>query len=182
MARRRKERSRNQLYDEQSTFGLRHSPVLVCVAVRDPPRFSPCAASGKTSGEILLPERLESSPTLFRSPMLKHGTVMRRRLVQYTTARHYGTGTRKPDQLRHPAFQDLEERLSPLPCFRTRAEHCVKVLYEPREFYQSLLVSLSTFNIRPFLFVTHVLARTGQDQECKEENIHSIPLRRKGGN
>ncbi|GAA5882780.1 hypothetical protein JCM16303_002453 [Sporobolomyces ruberrimus] len=88
--------------------------------------------------------------------MLKHGTVMRRRLVQYTTARQYGTGTRKPDQLRHPAFQDLEERLSPLPCFRTRAEHCVKVLYEPREFYQSLLDKIRNAKRRIFIASLYV--------------------------
>lgn len=156
----------------------------LCVLPCEIPRvFLRVRQAGRRRVKFFFPNVSNHLRLCFRSPMLKHGTVMRRRLVQYTTARHYGTGTRKPDQLRHPAFQDLEERLSPLPCFRTRAEHCVKVLYEPSEFYQSLLVSaLSTFNIRPFLFVTHVLARTGQDQECKEENIHCIPLRRKGGN
>lgn len=40
---------------------------------------------------------------------------------------------------RHPAFADLGAALTELPRFRTRGE-AVRVLYEPREFYETLLV------------------------------------------
>ena len=42
---------------------------------------------------------------------------------------------------RHPAFADLGAALTDLPRFRTRGED-VRVLYEPAEFYEALLVSL----------------------------------------
>ena len=90
--------------------------------------------------------------------MLKHGSsvgVLARSGVRpVARTRNASTRAVRPDpapSLRHPAFQDLEDRLGRLPCFRARAHDCVKVLYEPQEFYQSLLVSvhlaLSTFNI-----------------------------------
>jgi len=66
------------------------------------------------------------------------------RRICFNTVRSYSHksgNSAHPDHLSHPAFSDLETSLAPLPCFRTRAESCVKVLYEPQEFYQRLLVS-----------------------------------------
>lgn len=81
--------------------------------------------------------------------MLKHGSsvgVLARSGVRpVARTRNASTRAVRPDpapSLRHPAFQDLEDRLGRLPCFRARAHDCVKVLYEPQEFYQSLLVSV----------------------------------------
>lgn len=41
---------------------------------------------------------------------------------------------------RHPAFADLGAALTSLPRFRTRGED-IRVIYEPTEFYRTLLVS-----------------------------------------
>lgn len=42
---------------------------------------------------------------------------------------------------RHPAFKHFAENLAPLPEFRTRGRD-VRILYDPADFYQSLLVRL----------------------------------------
>jgi hypothetical protein len=43
---------------------------------------------------------------------------------------------------RHPAFQDLSSSLQALPEFRTRGDD-VRVIYEPTDFYATLLVRSS---------------------------------------
>ncbi|GAA5956397.1 hypothetical protein JCM3765_005650 [Sporobolomyces pararoseus] len=101
--------------------------------------------------------------------MLKHGPLSFCSLVPLRTPRPRirtlsssswtsasSSSATRSDQLRHPAFQDLEERLEPLPCFRTRAEHCVKVLYEPKEFYQRLLHKIRNAKRRIFIASLYV--------------------------
>ncbi|GAA5964590.1 hypothetical protein JCM21900_002651 [Sporobolomyces salmonicolor] len=58
--------------------------------------------------------------------------------------------------LPHPAFADLEDRLDGLPCFRTRSEDCVRVLYEPREFYARLLEKIKSARRRIFIASLYV--------------------------
>lgn len=51
-------------------------------------------------------------------------------------------GGRLLEQPRHPAFQDLSDSLVQLPEFPARADD-VRIIYSPKDFYQTLLVSLS---------------------------------------
>ncbi|GAA6025151.1 hypothetical protein JCM11491_000233, partial [Sporobolomyces phaffii] len=86
--------------------------------------------------------------------MLKHGTLTASRRLASARGRPYSRSAER--QVRHPAFADLEDRLGPLPCFRTRAEHCVKVLYEPREFYARLLHKIRNATKRVFIASLYV--------------------------
>ncbi|GAA5910576.1 CDP-diacylglycerol--glycerol-3-phosphate 3-phosphatidyltransferase [Sporobolomyces salmoneus] len=111
--------------------------------------------------------------------MLKHGTLRqftRRSLLAQPTRRSTSSTTTsaavRPDQ-GHPAFQDLEERLEPLPCFRTRAQECVKVLYEPQEFYQRLLHKIR--NAKRTIFIASLYV--GKEEKELISTLHDA-LRR----
>ncbi|GAA5981145.1 hypothetical protein JCM11641_003126 [Rhodosporidiobolus odoratus] len=61
-----------------------------------------------------------------------------------------------PEHLRHPTFAHLESNLSTLPCFPTRGEDCVNVLYSPAEFYRTLLDKIRHAKERIFLASLYV--------------------------
>ncbi|GAA5923723.1 CDP-diacylglycerol--glycerol-3-phosphate 3-phosphatidyltransferase [Sporobolomyces koalae] len=92
--------------------------------------------------------------------------------IRPTGSRAYSSSTSTSsaaaDHLRHPAFADLEERLSPLPCFRTRAQECVKVLHEPKQFYASLLNKIANAKRRIFIASLYV----GKEETELVETLH----------
>ncbi|GAA5841699.1 hypothetical protein JCM11251_007059 [Rhodosporidiobolus azoricus] len=61
-----------------------------------------------------------------------------------------------PEHLRHPAFRETEDNLASLPLFPTRGREHVKVLYEPREFYETLLDRIKHAKRRIFIASLYV--------------------------
>ncbi|GAA6064114.1 hypothetical protein JCM10212_002491, partial [Sporobolomyces blumeae] len=108
-----------------------------------------------TAWSTRVPFRLGSSSSL---PRFRSTTT--------TTSQHKIAA----DHLRHPAFADLEDRLAEeLPCFRTRADECVRVLYEPREFYHTLIDKISNAKRRIFLASLYV----GKEETQLVSTLHS---------
>ncbi|GAA5912159.1 hypothetical protein JCM6882_003070 [Rhodosporidiobolus microsporus] len=61
-----------------------------------------------------------------------------------------------PEHLRHPAFRETEDNLAALPCFPTRGREHVRVLYEPSEFYATLLDRIKHARRRIFIASLYV--------------------------
>lgn len=80
---------------------------------------------------------------------------------------------------RHPAFKVLASELATLPSFRTRGRD-VRILYEPSDFYATLLVSCYGWEAagRRELTRTHVAA---PDRERSAAHLHRVTVRWQGG-
>lgn len=91
--------------------------------------------------------RLASTPSastwLLKSslnrPAAEIGTSFSAPTPRPNARRSFAGGAWRIVRPRHPAFADLGAALTDLPRFRTRGED-VRVLYEPSEFYEALLV------------------------------------------
>ncbi|BGP12216.1 hypothetical protein JCM10213_007472 [Rhodosporidiobolus nylandii] len=84
---------------------------------------------------------------------------LRRALTSTSAARPRPPRKPPAEHLRHPAFLDLEHSLSSgggLPAFQTRGEKHVKVLYQPRQFYRTLLEKIRGAKRRIFLASLYV--------------------------
>lgn len=80
---------------------------------------------------------------------------------------------------RNPSFHDLAGDLKGLPAFKTRGED-VRVIYEPVEFYQTLLVSISNKSISLEVGLTEV-ERAASDLDGEAENLYRVFVYWQGG-
>ncbi|GAA6041561.1 hypothetical protein JCM8097_004265 [Rhodosporidiobolus ruineniae] len=74
-----------------------------------------------------------------------------------------------PEHLRHPLFAHLEDTLAVLPTFPTRGAEHVHVLYEPSQFYQTLLDRIRTAQRRIFIASLYV----GKEETELVQTLHS---------